>query len=61
MADQITVSIATQYGKERICPVCDDAKLFCDIAGTKTLTRAHIEKIKALGYTVKVVSEVTSL
>lgn len=53
---QIEVSIRTVYGARRIDPECDKARLFANIAGTKTLTDDAIEQIKALGYTVRVVA-----
>ena len=49
----VVVKIATVYGNQQIYPVCAKAKLFADIAGTKTLTKQAILKIQALGYTVK--------
>jgi len=51
---QITVEIKSQYGANVIHPVCDKAKTFAQIAGTKTLTRDAIQNIKALGFTVEV-------
>lgn len=57
----IKVRIVSQFGNERIFPVCEKAELFCKIAGAKTLTRANIEHIKALGFDVEVVPEVTRL
>lgn len=51
----IKVVLAQQYGQEVIRPVCPDAELFCEIAGTKTLTRRMIHQIKSLGYRVEVV------
>lgn len=57
----ITVRIVTQYGNERIFPACANAELFASIAGTKTLSRANIEHIKALGFAVEVAPEITSL
>lgn len=51
---EITVRIDKQFGNEVIVPVCDDAKIFARIAGTKTLTGTTILHIKALGYTVRV-------
>ena len=50
----ITVEIKTEYGQERIYPVCDEAKSFAKIAGTKTLTRETCKLIKQLGYTFDV-------
>jgi hypothetical protein len=51
---QIDVTIKTIYGAERIYPACNQARLFCEIAGTHTLTRLVIARIKQLGYTVHV-------
>lgn len=51
----IKVVLAQQYGQEVIRPVCPDAELFCEIAGTKTLTRRMVHQIKSLGYRVEVV------
>jgi hypothetical protein len=54
---KIQVKIASKYGKELIYPCDPAAHLFAEIAGTTTLTRAVIEHIKALGYTVEVIPE----
>jgi hypothetical protein len=59
--DTIKVYIKTQYGTERIFPVCSKAEMFCKIAKAKSLTRGDIDNIKALGFDVEVVPEVTSL
>ena len=50
---EVTVKVANVYGNQVIYPVCAKAKIFADIAGTKTLTKQAINKIMALGYTVK--------
>jgi hypothetical protein len=52
----IQVSIRAQYGAQTVVPECAKAKLFAQIAGTKTLTPQTIRDIKALGYTVQVVA-----
>lgn len=57
----IQVRIANQYGNERIFPVCNNAYLFCKIAGSITLTRNNIDHIKALGYTVEVIQDIKQL
>lgn len=51
---QVTIEIRQVYGNESIYPVCDNAKLFASIAGTKTLTPAALKCIKALGYEIVV-------
>ena len=50
----ITVAIKNVYGNELIYPVCDKAKAFADIAGTKTLQRWVVDRIKTLGYEIKI-------
>jgi hypothetical protein len=45
------------YGKNTFYPLCEKAKLFAAIAGTKTLTAEVLGGIKELGY--KLVFEVT--
>lgn len=51
----IKVVLGTQYGQEVIKPACPKAELFCEIAGTRTLTRRLVEQIKRLGYRVEVI------
>lgn len=48
----IIVMPRTEYGVERIYPVCENAQLFAMIAGQKTLTLENIKHIQALGYKV---------
>lgn len=50
----ILVDVRNVYGNESIYPVCEKSKLFASLAGTKTLTKYAIEKIKALGYVVSI-------
>ena len=58
---RIQVIIKNVYGRETVYPACDASKLFASLAGTTTLTDRTISLIKALGYTVAVVSERSSL
>jgi hypothetical protein len=44
-----------------IYPVCEQAKLFAQLAGTKTLTKQSISLIKKLGYTVEIQQREVSL
>lgn len=57
----ITVRVVSQYGQRRVFPACPRADLFCEIAGTSTLTERTIKAIKALGYTVNVAQEEVTL
>jgi hypothetical protein len=51
---EITVKLKNNYGQETIYPVCEKAKMFARLAGTKTLTDTALALISALGYTVTV-------
>lgn len=57
----VQVQIKNVYGNEQIYPVCDKAKTFAAMVGQKTLTRRDIQHIKALGYTVEVVTAAVTL
>jgi hypothetical protein len=48
----ITVEVRDVYGQTVFYPMCDKAKLFAQIAGTKTVTPDTLHKIEALGYSV---------
>jgi len=50
----IVVKMETKYGNQLIYPVCQQAKLLTQLTGQKTLTRAQVEIIKQLGFTVAV-------
>jgi len=54
---EITVRITNVYGQKTVYPVCETARIFADIAGTKTLKPTSINSIKALGYTINVQAE----
>jgi hypothetical protein len=49
---QISIHIKENYGVPTAYPICDKAKLFADLCGTKTLTVAALAKIARLGYDV---------
>ena len=51
---KIVVRVRNVYGNKTVYPVCDDAKLFAQIAGHSTLTHNTIDLIKRLGYVVEV-------
>lgn len=54
---EILVRITSNYGARAVYPVCETAKIFATIAGTKTLKPETLNSIKALGYTVNVMQE----
>lgn len=47
---KIAIQIRSVYGNTTAYPMCDKAKAFARIAGTKTLTREALRQIDALGY-----------
>lgn len=51
---KVIVQIKNVYGEEKIYPVCESAKAFAAIAGTRTLTLQTMTQIKRLGYSVEV-------
>ena len=53
MTAQILVDIRDVYGRETIYPACPTAELLAQLAATKTLTRAALATIRALGYSVE--------
>jgi hypothetical protein len=54
---EITVRVTSIYGQKTVYPVCETARIFAGIAGTKTLKSTTINAIKALGYKVLVQQE----
>ena len=50
----IEVRVKDVYGNQMIYPVCDAAKVFAAIAGTKTLTQPTLLLIKQLGYDISI-------
>ena len=50
----IIIQIKNVYGNETVYPICERAKLFARIAGTRTLTSATLRDVKALGYEIRV-------
>jgi hypothetical protein len=47
-----TVEIHDVYGSQLIYPICDTAKTFAALIGTKTLTPKALMRINSLGYTM---------
>lgn len=50
----IVIELKAIYGKMKAYPICNDAKVFASIAGTKTLTRDTLRSIANLGYAISV-------
>ena len=50
----IVIEVRNVYGENKMYPVCDKAKAFAAIAGTKTLTAATIGHADALGFSVRI-------
>lgn len=54
---RIEVSIRLVYGRERIYPVNEAARLLCEMLNTKTLDVKVLKTMKALGHEVVQVTE----
>jgi hypothetical protein len=50
----ITVKFKDVYGNRLVYPVCDTAKHFAAIAGTKTLSSPTLAHIKAIGFEIQI-------
>ena len=53
----ITILAKSNYGTQAFYPVCDAARLFADIAGTRTLTPRTLRSVKALGINIIVIQQ----
>lgn len=53
----VQVQVRNVYGVKAVYPHNYAAKVFAMIAGTKTLTKAVLNDIKLLGYTIEQVHE----
>ena len=50
---RIIVKIKSVYGMPQAYPACPQSKLFCELTGTKTLTKSALQTIQRLGFTVE--------
>lgn len=57
----VLVEVRNVYGNETIYPACDNAMLFCKIAGHKTLPKYLLEYIRALGFEVRLAPQITKV
>lgn len=51
---KVIVMVKTVYGADKIYPLCPNAKLFADIAGTTTLREGDLRRIQKLGFDIVV-------
>ena len=51
---KIVVEVREVYGNRTVYPVCEAARLFAALAGTKTLTHQAVSMIRQLGYTIEI-------
>jgi len=58
---KIQIDIRSQYGNTLAYPVCQNAKLFSRISGTKTLSSQTLKDIQALGYDIVCVNSQNTL
>tara|TARA_X000000368_G_scaffold333427_1_gene270737 strand:- start:174 stop:353 length:180 start_codon:yes stop_codon:yes gene_type:complete len=57
MFNTIEVKITNNYGNKLVYPMNKEGEIFCQIAGTKTLTEGTINNARKLGYKFVVISE----
>ena len=50
---KIIVEVKSVYGVETVYPVCEKAKLFAKMLGTKTLTHDALCHIEQLGFLIE--------
>jgi len=51
---ELLVEIEHHYGKRRVYPICEKARIFAELSHTSTITEDAVEMIKRLGFTFKV-------
>tara|TARA_R110001632_G_scaffold1762_2_gene7876 strand:+ start:365 stop:556 length:192 start_codon:yes stop_codon:yes gene_type:complete len=56
----IEICYRNSYGRDLCYPVCNNARNFCKLAGTKTLSNYHLKVIKDMGYELKPVAFIPS-
>lgn len=60
MNTTVQLKVKQNYGNQALYPANEQAQIFADIAGTKTLTIQVVKQILKLGYTVEYIhGEVT--
>ena len=59
MITTLQVEVRTVYGEQRFYPLCDRAKTFAEIAGTKTVSSLVLRQAEALGFEVSYSTRLT--
>ena len=54
---KIIIKKKNVYGENRYYPICKDAKLFAEIAGTVTLTLDNLQRIRDMGFKLELAQE----
>ena len=54
---KIIIKKKNVYGDNKYYPICKDAKLFAEIAGTVTLTLDNLERIQDMGFKLALAQE----
>ena len=54
---KIIIKKKNVYGDNKYYPICKDAKLFAEIAGTVTLTLDNLERIQDMGFKLELAQE----
>ena len=52
---KIQIEMKEVYGETKVYPVCEKAKIFAAIAGTKTLTSETLKNVERLGYKLELI------
>lgn len=56
-AQAIQVEVKSVYGQSKVYPLCAQAKLFAELAGTTTLTARSLRLVEKLGYEIVSVAD----
>ena len=54
MDTQLLIELRDVYGETKAYPANDQAKLFAEMLGTKTLTHRNMRLIEQLGFTIEI-------
>lgn len=55
----LTIQIKNVYGVPRAYPACDRSRIFCDMLGSKTLTRRDLGMLQAVGFIIETTGDYT--